>query len=57
MDLRFIEEVSEISWRSLSSSKFNTCGGPPTQNGFCGSWAELFGVDVVEGSLILEWKS
>ena len=57
MDLRFIEEASEISWRSLSSSKFNTCGGPPTQNGFCGSWAELFGVDVVEGSLILEWKS
>jgi hypothetical protein len=31
----------------------DVCGGPLAQADLCGSWVEIFGVDVVESLLIL----
>lgn len=41
----------------VTAGEVDFCGGPFAQADFCGSWVEIFGVDVVEGLLILEQKS
>lgn len=38
----------------VTAGEVDVCGGPLAQADFCGSWVEIFGVDVVEGLLILE---
>ena len=37
-----------------TAGEVDVCGGPLAQADFCGSWVEIFGVDVVEGLLILK---
>jgi len=37
----------------VTAGEVDVCGGPLAQADFCGSWVEIFGVDVVEGLLIL----
>jgi hypothetical protein len=37
----------------VTADEVDVCGGPLAQADFCGSWFEIFGVDVVEGLLIL----
>jgi len=39
----------------VTAGEVDVCGGPLAQADFCGSWVEIFGVDVVEGLLILRW--
>ena len=38
----------------VTAGEVDVCGGPLAQADFCGSWVEIFGVDVVEGLLILK---
>ena len=37
----------------MGDVEVDVCGGPLAQADFRGSWVETFGVDVVEGLLIL----
>ena len=37
----------------VTAGEAHICGGPLAQADFCGSWVGIFGVDVVEGLLIL----